>query len=63
MNQKLKSILAVLCMIIIAALVIATLVLAIKGSPNFMGMLALTIIFPVILWAALHFYNFFKKDK
>lgn len=63
MNQKIKSILSILCIIIIAGLLITTIVLAIKGSPNFMGMLALTIIFPIFVWAMVHFYNVFKKDK
>ena len=63
MNRRLKSILSILCILIIIGLLVATIVLAIKGSPNFMGMLALTIIFPIFVWAMVHFYNFFKNDR
>ncbi len=63
MNRRLKSILSILCILIIIGLLAATIVLAIKGSPNFMGMLALTIIFPIFVWAMVHFYKFFKNDR
>ncbi|MGN0243132.1 MAG: hypothetical protein ACI4CT_03610 [Lachnospiraceae bacterium] len=62
MRQKLRSIFAILTIVVLAALVIATLVLAIMGSDKFMPMLFITIIAPIVLWAFMHFYEFFSKN-
>lgn len=60
MKNNIKRILAILCVILIIACVITTLVLAIMGSPNFMGMLVVTLMFPVFLWIYAFIYKLLK---
>ena len=48
--NKVRRITALLTVIVIVVLVIATLVCALTGSPYFFGMLALTFVVPIILW-------------
>lgn len=63
--NKVRRITALLTVIVIVVLVIATLVCALTGSPYFFGMLALTFIVPIILWVFMWFAGLSgdKSDK
>ena len=53
--KKVRQIVALLTVILLAALVIGTLVCAIIGSKYFFGMLFLTFVVPVVLWVFMWF--------
>lgn len=53
--EKVRRIMALLTVILIIALLIATIVCAVTGSRYFFGMLALTILVPVVLWVFMWF--------
>lgn len=56
-NGLVKRILALAGVGILLLLVILTLVFAVTGNPNFMGMLVITLMAPVLLWV----YSFIYK--
>lgn len=53
--DKIRRITALLTVVLIVLLVIATFVCAITGSQYFFGMLALTFIVPIVLWVFMWF--------
>lgn len=65
--KKMKRILALAGVIILAALYVTTLVLAIADNSNSMQMffasIVATIIIPVLIWAYTFIYRLLKKDK
>ena len=66
MHSKVKRILAIAGIIILAGLYITTLLLAIFGNENtkpwFMASICATVIVPVILWVYTWLYNRLKSD-
>lgn len=65
MNNKKKNglgkrILALVGVGILLLLVILTLVLAVTGSPNFFGMLLITLMAPILLWVYTFIYKLVK---
>lgn len=52
-KRPLFRVIAILCVLLILGLIIATLVTGITGSEYFMGFLALTIIVPVFIYVVL----------
>lgn len=60
--QLLKRILALLGAIGLLLLAVFTLVFAITGNPNFMGMLLITLMAPILLWVYMFIYKL-VKDK
>lgn len=63
--KKVKQILALLGVIVLAGLYIATIVCALSAGENFMDMLMAsvyaTVIIPVLLWAYTFIYKLIKK--
>ena len=57
-----KRIAAIIGIIAILACVIVTLVFAITGNANFLGMLLLTLMMPILLWVYMFIYKLIK-DK
>ena len=57
-----KRISAIIGIIAILACVIVTLVFAITGNANFLGMLLLTLMMPILLWVYMFIYKLIK-DK
>lgn len=55
--QLFHRILAIITIIVLIALFITTCIFGIMGNPNFFGMLALTIVIPVFLWALLFLFR------
>lgn len=53
--QKVRRIIALFTVIVIAALVIGTLICAVTGSEYFLGMLFFTFVIPVVLWVFMWF--------
>lgn len=49
--------------LIMAALVITTIVLGIMGSSHFIGVLIITLTFPIMLWGYLFIYHLVGKNK
>lgn len=64
--KKAKQILAIICVILLVGMYVATLVCALSGSENFMGMLMASIyasiVIPVLIWALSFIYKLVKKD-
>lgn len=58
--QLLKRILALLGAIGLLLLAVFTLVFAITGNPNFMGMLLITLMAPILLWVYMFIYKLVK---
>ncbi|MBQ9278767.1 MAG: hypothetical protein IJ224_09075 [Lachnospiraceae bacterium] len=52
-KKKLSRVIAWICLIIIAALIVATFITGIMGSKLFMPFLALTITIPLLMYVAL----------
>ena len=52
-----RKILAIVTIIALVALFIITCIFGITGNPNFFGMLALTIVVPVFLWALIFLFR------
>lgn len=52
-KSKVNRILALISVVLIVGLIIATLICGVMGSPYFLGLLALTIIVPMLLYAML----------
>ena len=65
--KKIKQILAIIGVIILAGLYISTIVCAVSASENFMNMLMTSIyasvIIPVLIWAYSFIYKLIKKDS
>ena len=64
--KKIKQILAIIGVIILAGLYISTIVCAVSASENFMNMLMTSIyasvIIPVLIWAYSFIYKLIKKE-
>lgn len=60
MKNTLKRIGAILLIILLLACVVLTLVFAVTGSKNFLGMLMITLLLPVLLWVYMFFYKLLK---
>ena len=64
--KKTKQILAIIGIIILVGMYVATLVCALSGSENFMSMLMASIytsmVIPVLIWAITFIYKLFNKD-
>lgn len=52
-----RKILAIVTIIALVALFIITCIFGITGNPNFFGMLSLTIIVPIVLWAFIFLFG------
>lgn len=65
--KKAKRILAMIGVIILAGMYVATLICAVSASENFMSMLMASMyasfIIPVIIWAFTYFAGLFNKDE
>lgn len=61
--DKIRRITAMLTVVVIVVLVIATLVCAITGSQYFFGMLALTFLVPIVLWVFMWFSGLINGNK
>lgn len=65
--KKVRQILAIIGIIILVGMYIATLVCALSGSENFMSMLMASIytsmVIPVLIWALTFLYKLFNKDN
>ena len=65
--KKVKQILAIIGVIILAGLYVSTIVCAVSASENFMNMLMTSIyasvIIPVLIWAYSFIYKLIKKDS
>lgn len=57
-----KRIAAIIGIVAIIACVVITLLFAITGNPNFLGMLLITLMMPILLWVYLFIYKLIK-DK
>lgn len=57
MKQRIKQIGAIAIILLLLACVVLTLVFAVTGNHNFLGMLMITLVLPVLLWAFLFFYR------
>ena len=55
--QLFRRILAIATVMILIALFVITCIFGITGNPNFFGMLALTFIVPVLLWALIFLFG------
>ena len=60
MKNTLKRIGAILLIILLLACVVLTLVFAVTGSKNFLGMLMITLLLPVLLWVYMFFHKLLK---
>lgn len=64
--KKFRQILAILGIILLAGMYIATIVCALSASENFMNMLMAsiyaTIVIPVLIWAITFIYKLAKKE-
>jgi len=64
--KKARQILAIIGIIILVGLYVATLVCALSGSENFMSMLMASIyasaVIPVLIWAITFIYKLMKHD-
>ena len=60
MKNTLKRIGAILLIILLLACVVLTLVFTVTGSKNFLGMLMITLLLPVLLWVYMFFYKLLK---
>jgi len=64
--KKARQILAIIGIIILVGMYVATLVCALSGSENFMSMLMAAIyasaVIPVLIWAITFLYKLFHKD-
>lgn len=65
--KKGKQILAILGVIVLVGLYVATIICAVSASTDFMNMLMAsvyaTVIIPVLLWAYSFIYKLIKKDS
>lgn len=62
MKKTIKRIEAIIGIIAILACVVITLVFAITGNENFLGMLLVTLMMPILLWVYMFIYKLIK-DK
>ena len=64
--KKARQILAILGVVLLVGMYVATLVCALSGSENFMSMLMASIyasiVIPVLIWALTFVYKLVKKD-
>lgn len=56
-NSLGKRVAALLGVAVLLFLVILTLVFAITGNPNFLGMLLITLMAPILLWIYMYIYQ------
>lgn len=61
MKDNLKRIAALGLVFVIAICVILTLYFAVTGNANFLGMLLLTLMLPILLWVYLFFYKLLRE--
>lgn len=61
MKDNLKRMAAFILVLVIAACVILTLYFAVTGNANFLGMLLLTLMLPILIWVYLFFYKLLHK--
>ena len=61
--KKVKQILAIIGVIILAGLYISTIVCAVSASENFMTSIYASVIIPVLIWAYSFIYKLIKKDS
>lgn len=65
--KKFRQILAIIGIIILVGMYVATIVCALSASQNFMSMLMASIyasiVIPVLIWALTFIYKLFKKDN
>lgn len=55
-----KRIVAIIGVLTLLACVVITLIFAVTGNPNFLGMLLLTLMFPILLWVFMFIYKLLK---
>lgn len=60
MKEIFKRAGAILLVVLLLACVILTLVFAVTGSKNFLGMLMITLLLPILLWVYSFFYKLLK---
>lgn len=60
MKEILKRAGAIFLVFLLLACVILTLIFAVTGSKNFLGMLMITLLLPVLLWVYSFFYKLLK---
>ncbi len=63
MKNNLKRIVAMAVILLIVACVFLTLYFAVTGNANFLGMLLLTLMLPILLWVYLFFYKLLKDKR
>ncbi|MEG0805096.1 MAG: hypothetical protein RR364_00785 [Lachnospiraceae bacterium] len=65
--KKTKQVMAIIGIILLVSLYVATLVLAITSNPNSMNLFKAsifsTIVIPVLIWIYTFIYKLIKKDK
>lgn len=65
--KKVKQILAIIGIVVLAGLYVSTIVCALSSSDNFMNLLLAsiyaTVIIPVLIWAYSFIYKLLKKSK
>ena len=61
-NNRMKRMLAVLTLAVLAVCLMLTLIFAFTGSKYFMVMLLLTLLMPILLWICMFFYKQ-SKDR
>ena len=65
--RRLKQILAIIAVVLLAALYIITLVLAIMGNENtfgwFLACIFCTVVIPVLMWVISWLYNMIKNNR
>ncbi|MBE5955887.1 MAG: hypothetical protein E7253_05485 [Lachnospiraceae bacterium] len=61
-NNRMKRMLAVLTLAVLAVCLMLTLIFAFTGSKYFMVMLMLTLLMPILLWICMFFYKQ-SKDR
>ncbi|MBR5317778.1 MAG: hypothetical protein IKU39_07790 [Lachnospiraceae bacterium] len=64
--KKVRQILAIIGIIILIGMYVATIICALSANENFMSMLMASIyasaVIPVLIWAITFIYNLIKKD-
>lgn len=60
MKEILKRAGAIFLVFLLLACVILTLIFAVTGSKNFLGMLMITLLLPILLWVYSFFYKLLK---
>lgn len=63
MKNNIKRLIALLTVIVLLLCVGVTLYFAVTGNGNFLGMLLLTLMVPILLWVYLFFYRFLRDRR